>query len=703
MTNKKPPETPPTKALKFLLKRRDIQTLWLLRIWLHFCSENEGPGSMPAGFLRLLSRHGVSLLGENSKRNIYHHLYETLYLMEAKRKSLPLPAILRTNMLMVRSRFAFNHAECMILSLAVCLRNNELLRQMANCARPIRDHSFAISKILGIPSTTLEKALEPGSRLRESNLIKIKPHESLESILKLTRGSLRVLGIRKLNNTDELLGGFVTTPQKPTLTVSDYAHLQPSLDALERLLAEALRNKRSGVNLLLHGPPGTGKTELTRVLAKKMNVPLFEVTNHDPAFSDQNGSHHPNDQRRLGLAAAAQFLLGKRKAILCFDEVESIFNDGSRLFGEPSTAARQKGPINRMLESNGIPTFWIANSIDNIDPAFVRRFDITIHLDTPPEAQRLRLLERECGAMVSPAQLRHLSKIEHITPGLVTRASSVVNRMTAGSAEEYEQLLDTVLNGTLRAQRHPPIPNKSRGSLSDKFDPELCNTPEDISRLALGVARTESCRICLYGPPGTGKTAFGHWLAERLNKPIIMKKASDLQSPYLGEMESNLARAFGQAKRDNAVLQIDEVDSFLQDRRTAKNTWEISQVNEFLTQLENFDGVFIASTNLMDAIDQAALRRFDHKLEMNYLRPEQARVMLDRLLARLEIPDPTSAANRLISKNLAHGDFPVVARKHRVMPFHDATEVVAALLQESSARNPIARPIGFIRGEQHDR
>src|SRR3546814_4431141 len=67
---------------------------------------------------------------------------------------------------------------------------------------------------------------------------------------------------------------------------------------------------------------------------------------------------------------------------------------------------------------------------------------------------------------------------------------------------------------------------------------------------------------------------------------------SDLQSPWLGEMERNLAKAFSQAQREGAVLQIDEVDAYLRDRRNAERSWEVSQTTEFLTQLESFDGIF---------------------------------------------------------------------------------------------------------------
>lgn len=702
MSNKEKSTPPSGKILSFLTRKRDIQTLWLLRVWFHFCSENDGFGRIPAELLVKITKNGVDLREQDAKRRIHLHLCETHMFLERSRKSLSFPSTLQANMQMLKSRFSFNQAEIMVLAFAVCLRNNSLLNHISDCTRPIRDINFAISKILGISPVAIGKALAPGSRLSKSNLIKVGldgiGQDTLLDAFKLTRESLRVLGRQKLKNTDELLGGFVVTAPAPTLEACDYAHLRPSLAALEKLISDTLRHKRTGVNLLLYGPPGTGKTQLVRVLAYKLDIPLFEIADHEHPMSSRSRDSDFNGPYRLGLTATAQFLLGTRKAILCFDEIDPIFEDGSPLFGKLSTASQKKATVNRMLENNGLPTFWIANSIDGIDPAFARRFDLIIHLDTPPEKQRLQLLERECGSLLTPSQLNHLSKIEHITPALVTRAASVAKRMSPGSTEEPDKIFETILKNTLTAQRHPPIASFARKPVIWEFCPELCNASEDLSRLVSGIARSESCRICLHGPPGTGKTAFGIWLASQLGKPLIMKKASDLQSPFLGEMEQNLARTFEIALRDNAALQIDEVESFLQDRRTAKNSWQISQTNEFLTQMESFDGVLIVSTNLMESIDPAALRRFDHKIKMGYLLPDQAREMLNKLLASLEIPISSSAVSRLTPKNLTPGDFALIARRHRTLPFRDEHEVIAALLRESTAREPATRPIGFLHG-----
>lgn len=107
-----------------------------------------------------------------------------------------------------------------------------------------------------------------------------------------------------------------------------------------------------------------------------------------------------------------------------------------------------------------------------------------------------------------------------------------------------------------------------------------------LQEVAAGLVKSKTGRLCLYGPPGTGKTAFGQWLAETMGVPLLVKRASDLMSMWVGENEKNIAAAFRQAKNDGALLLIDEVDSFLQDRRGAKARWESSLVNEMLTQNE---------------------------------------------------------------------------------------------------------------------
>ena len=136
--------------------------------------------------------------------------------------------------------------------------------------------------------------------------------------------------------------------------------------------------------------------------------------------------------------------------------------------------------------------------------------------------------------------------------------------------------------------------------------------------------------LCLYGPPGTGKTAFAEMLAEALDCELVTRQASDLIAPYVGQTEQNLAQLFRGCDPAHTVLLLDEVDSFLADRRQARHSWERTQVNELLQQMERYPEIFIAATNLMSGIDAAALRRFDFKLHFRALTQAQRLALFAR-------------------------------------------------------------------------
>src|SRR5690606_11537306 len=193
---------------------------------------------------------------------------------------------------------------------------------------------------------------------------------------------------------EDLLRGTVVPARAPELDLSDYGHLETSLEILRPHLAKTLATRRRGVNVFLHGPPGTGKTQLARLLAHLSGSSLYEVASEDEDGDPVNG------ERRLRAFRAAQTLLARRRALVLFDEVEDVFNDGSDFFGRKSTAQSRKAWMNRMLEDAAVPTLWLSNSIRAIDPAFIRRFDMIIEVSVPPRSRRHRIVERACAGLV---------------------------------------------------------------------------------------------------------------------------------------------------------------------------------------------------------------------------------------------------------------------------------------------------------------
>ena len=128
------------------------------------------------------------------------------------------------------------------------------------------------------------------------------------------------------------------------------------------------------------------------------------------------------------------------------------------------------------------------------------------------------------------------------------------------------------------------------------------------------------------------------------------------------------------------------MDSFLQDRTNAGKSWEITAVNEMLTQMESFPGVFIASTNLMTNLDPAALRRFDLKIQFCALSPEQAWELLSHHSLHAGLGEPDRKLYSLLEKQnvLTPGDFAAVSRRHRFSPFKTAESLVNALVRGAS-------------------
>ena len=162
-------------------------------------------------------------------------------------------------------------------------------------------------------------------------------------------------------------------------------------------------------------------------------------------------------------------------------------------------------------------------------------------------------------------------------------------------------------------------------SVVTHYDLGLLNTESrfPIPKIVEALRRRGAGCLCFYGLPGSGKTQLAEHLAAELQRPLSMRRASDLVSKYVGETEQNLARMFEEAQREGAVLLLDEADSFLRSRKRAERHYEVSEVNEMLACMERYAGVFICTTNLFDDLDEAALRRFAFKIAFHALVPEQ--------------------------------------------------------------------------------
>lgn len=498
---------------------------------------------------------------------------------------------------------------------------------------------------------------------------------------------------------DAFYAEFLRGSRPGELSREDFPHLAKDFRVLLPFLKNTVTSRTRGVNVLIYGPPGTGKSQLVRVLSAELDFQLYEVP-----YENKKGEAIGANGRLSANMLAQQFLKNIGNSLLMFDEADNAFptmaDTCEGMFQRESDQCKtSKAWFNALLENNPVPTLWITNHIYSIDEAFLRRFDYVMEVGTPPRSIRRRIAEKHLGNLaVGETLLDCLAESPQLSPALLEKTKRVLALSGVSDPQEAEAVVRRVVDNRLRLAGSDL--NDMRYRTNTTFNPAFINAKADMAEITEAVRRHPSLKICLYGPPGTGKTAYGHYLAEQLDRPVILKTASDLLSMWVGGTEQAIAAMFRQATEEGAVLILDEADSFLRDRTTAQRSWEITQVNELLVRMERFQGVFVCCTNLMDSLDQASLRRFTVKAQFGYLRPEQSlRLYIQEFGESLTTPDDTRRIQQRLAalNNLTPGDFATVKRQ-RVLWGDQSTpdRILSALEDECKSKPGAAMRIGFI-------
>ena len=343
--------------------------------------------------------------------------------------------------------------------------------------------------------------------------------------------------------------------------------------------------------------------------------------------------------------------------------------------------------MHRLLEETPVPILWTMNNAHSVSPAILRRMMFALELRKPGAEIRARVFARQLekhDIAATPDEVRELAREFDATPALAAGATAAA-RIGDGS-------LDTVRFG-VRSLSKLLGSNKPPQQAPAEFELDLIRADTDPELLADRIVSTarRDFSLCLQGPPGTGKSAFARYLAERLGLEVIHKRASDLKSMWVGQTERLIAGAFAEARDAEAFLIFDEADSLLSDRRRAERSWEVSQVNEMLTWMESHPLPFACTTNFVDRLDEATLRRFTFKIGLDYLTAEQARFAFGKFFAL----EPPTGLN-LIS-GLTPGDFAVVRKKADVLGCLGEPDTLAAMLRaECDAKPNRPKSIGFL-------
>jgi transitional endoplasmic reticulum ATPase len=373
--------------------------------------------------------------------------------------------------------------------------------------------------------------------------------------------------------------------------------------------------------ILLHGPPGVGKTFFAQAIAGEYDLNLIHVSTGDLVSSLVGGSAQ-------NIQKAFETALDNLPCLLFFDEFDSV---AQRRDGTPDQEARRT--VNQLLtsleahrEERRLLVMAATNSIEHLDPAVIRagRFDRHIRIDLPDaEARRsifaVELADRPAARDIDLDEL--VRRTEGMTPAAISKIVDTAALAAFREATETGQSVELASENLIRAleqyggQDRPTVehwtweslilPRKVKAQLQQLQ--ALIEDPERAHKFGV----EPPTGLLLAGPPGTGKTTVAKVLAAQARTSFYPLSGADVISKWVGESERNIRQVFERARENRpSIVFIDEIDAVA----GARGEFQVhdSHVNQLLAEIDGVAGqrgVFvIGATNRPDQLDPALLR-----------------------------------------------------------------------------------------------
>ena len=459
-------------------------------------------------------------------------------------------------------------------------------------------------------------------------------------------------------------------------------------------------------SILVHGVPGTGKTEFSKAVAASCCKQAYFVA-HTTGTDFQSG--------RVAVEAVTTAHLADRFVVVV-DEADELLNlhngSSSGSSGKTKDSLSGKSWLNDFLDRCQAQVIWITNEVESIDESTMRRFAYNIPFRRQSARRRQEvwqehLQENPLQQLVAAEDVADMARKFRVgAAGIANALANTARIVPVGSADK------TIVLGTLREllASHERLTgggtDEKLVGLTSQYDPGAVCTDVPAEGIVAGLkacaarrrADRPAANLLFWGPPGTGKSAFAQYLAQSLDKELLIRRASDLLSMYVGGTEHNIREAFEQASHEDAILLLDEADSFFIDRTRAQRSWETSQTNELLTQMENHHGILICCTNLLDSLDHAVLRRFAWKVRFQAPTAEGRQRIYRRYFDAPENPIPAECLERVGRiDHLTPGDMKAVWVRFRFRPSVEwnHAEIVQALTEEVAYRGQKRVVTGF--------
>ncbi len=424
---------------------------------------------------------------------------------------------------------------------------------------------------------------------------------------------------------------------------------------------------KNPVSILFYGKPGTGKTELAKAISKQTGNKVYIFKNESEVDQDKN---------LLGRLVCL-LSMDWTDSVLIVDEADSLLKTIERSFFG-TFPAQTKGTVNKMLENNRNKVIYIINHQRQIDESTRRRFTFSIKFESMPASTLRSIAESKLAPMAIEQDVKNnllamLGKY-HLTGASVDNLVKTIQGMECSNNDELLKKAEIVMkeNALLLDGK-----SKMRETVKAEYNPKVLNASMDPLKIVEMIQNAakfaeknkdseNGIRMLFYGLSGTGKTELARYISEQLGKPIILKRASDILSPYVGRDEQNICDAFAEAETSDSILLFDEADTFFYNRNQAQRTWERSLVNEFLTQMEEFSGILICTTNLRNVMDPAMQRRFHMMVEFKPMKFDGIKIMAERYFPAYHLSN-SQIESLEDMESVTPGDFGALSSRIRFM------------------------------------
>jgi SpoVK/Ycf46/Vps4 family AAA+-type ATPase len=607
----------------------------------------------------------------------------------------------------LRTLFDLSSVEYDVLLYATLL--DERLLRCTDFMRDVtpRDHAYKVSSLLGVTESEYLNTTTRQSKLRRLGCIGDNSRLS-NAIMPFINGSSDM----------PLVNRYFKKNKEDSLPWAFFGSLGEKHGALIKQMI-AGRSQNRGINILLYGEPGTGKTSFAQALSIELGYSAYMI-----AQTDDHENEKLSKTFRLAAVQVCDSQVDQKKSIMIVDEADKMLEGGMGGYMEMlmgcTSGSGDKGEINDILDTLKTPCIWITNSrASQLDPSNRWRFDYSIRFDKLTHAQRKMIWRNvvdkyRLDGIVTDAMLESFAARYEVNAGGISLAVRNLSDMFASGtapATETESLLKRILEPHCKllnikddAARMVVAQDYSLEGLNIKGNMKLEQIVLAVQRFqteqgAEGTKGVDRPRmnLLLSGPPGTGKTEFVKYLGSTLNTRVVTRMGIDLLDKYLGGTEQNIKQAFDEASREKAILFLDEIDGMIQSRERAQMSWEVTQVNELLHQMENFDGILIGATNFVVNLDPATLRRFPFKLEFDCLENTGKEIFFARMFGAMGMAGLSPADQRRLQaiSSVTPGDFRTVRQS---LYYLASAAVTIDQILEGLERESLAKRQGLPQG-----